>query len=378
MAAVVALHCIETMPSALPGVTPPGLVRVLSGFVKFGTIDFFLVSGFLLGDAFERGNPFAFMGRRLQKIGVPWLTWFLFTAVYFTIGKLLRHKLDLSLSTDSLTQIPLLVEGYLTGTAFWFVPNLLLSIFVLLLVRRHFRRAWLGCALFLITLFYAVNIYRGWVPSSHTVALGGYMFFLWLGALGARNYGWLVEKLARVSLWMVVLFVLLAALLATGEANILAHRGAPDPLNTLRLSNQLYSLATIVLILKIQRVMSPAFINVRKEIFGVYLSHSLVLAGLLFLPRRISESLPSYPAHFGAWSFLATAAGVSLLVFVLSIALTQTLSRYALLGWMVGDLPNTGARAEQESAGHRPAPVQAAPVEHQLLHVERRQSAPTI
>src|SRR3954453_20798804 len=43
--------------------------------VKFGTIGFYLVSGFLLGERLHRHTARVYLARRLKKVGVPWLVW---------------------------------------------------------------------------------------------------------------------------------------------------------------------------------------------------------------------------------------------------------------------------------------------------------------
>ncbi len=125
-------------------------------------------------------------------------------------------------------------------------------------------------------------------------------------------------------------------LLGYYEAALLEHLGSPDPLNTLRLSNQLFSVAVVLLLLKIKRSTWPAFVDVRRHTFGLYLSHSMVQVVLI---SALAEALIHHPI---AW-ILNTAAGRLALWFAVlaatygtSLAITRSLDAQPRLRWTVG------------------------------------------
>src|SRR5215472_17824439 len=72
MAAVVAMHCTENTHH-LTGGNPTSLM--VQPF-KFGTIGFFLISGFLMGKGLTHKKPSEYLVRRLRTVLLPWLLWF--------------------------------------------------------------------------------------------------------------------------------------------------------------------------------------------------------------------------------------------------------------------------------------------------------------
>jgi fucose 4-O-acetylase-like acetyltransferase len=339
MVAIVSVHSISSVL-----LTPLPWVRwLVESFIKFGTIDFFIISGFLLGDRFESGSPSTFLRRRLKKIVPPWSVWFLILTVWVLVaGRLLKHKSGLEL-------VQLVGAGALntlTSTPFWFVPNLFFSICLLLLVRKSLRKEWLGFSLFLATLFYTLNIYTCWVPSAHTVALCGYVFFIWLGALISRNYQWLLTRLQIVSVPVTLFIVVSLALISAGESHLVSRFTPSDPLNTLRFSNQLYSLGVIFLLMRLQRPVWPSFLNVRTQMFGVYLIHPLVLRFLLGLARSASHVFPSLSVPYSTAEMVTIGIALSTVVFSISAVLSRQIGQ-SRLGWLVGDLSARGAKPQE-------------------------------
>jgi hypothetical protein len=56
---------------------------VLRQSMKFGSIGFFLISGFLLGEGLTRMNPRRYFDRRLKAVLLPWLFW---GAIWFAVS----------------------------------------------------------------------------------------------------------------------------------------------------------------------------------------------------------------------------------------------------------------------------------------------------
>jgi membrane-bound acyltransferase YfiQ involved in biofilm formation len=230
-------------------------------------------------------------------------------------------------------------------TAFWFVPNLLLCIAVLLIFRRHLYSPWLGAGLLLANLVYVVNIYKLWFPSQHTVALFAFVFYLWLGSYAAQNFQKISGFCARVPAWVFLVLSILSGAAAYSETCLLKSLHNPDPLNTLRLSNQIFSIFVVLLIFKFTRATWPGIVDVRRHTFGLYLTHAIVLTFLLYPLKRIhlpagSSVRAADVASVALWA--TTAIGT----YLICLGVTRWLAGNSSLEWMVGLFPQEPRRSK--------------------------------
>lgn len=349
MAAIIAMHTIESYPGKCA--TSCSLIQ---GF-KFGTIGFFLVSGFLLGERIDEYNSSQYFTRRLKNILLPWLFWYLLysslrVAADFVHGRITLH------STGSLGRVYVHLTTGLQETAYWFVPNLLIALSVLLILRRSLRDIRLGLVFLGVSIFYAINIYGGWVPVEHTRAVFGFVFYLWLGACGAWHLAAVEKWLARIPVPLIVGLILLMNCLAVMEARLLLSLHSQNALNTLRITNQLASVVVVLAIVKIKRPLWPRFVDVRAHTFGLYLTHTVALTIMTSFIIRI---LP----HFMPTTIWVTLPGTIVFLPVLFVAVygvcllaVKWMLRYSCLRWTVG-LANKKGPARKpcpqaEAAGH--------------------------
>lgn len=268
MAGVVALHA-ELMSITWHG----GVYNVaLNQTVKFGTMCFFMISGFLLGDRLEDASPRAYLGRRLRTVALPWAIW---ASVH----------LAMSLAIDHLARgagarpLGWHLNNTVIASAYWFVPNILLSLTVLLVFRRWLDAWWFGAALGLTTLAHGLNLHvRMWSNTQHNSAFSGFIAFLWLGYQLRRNFPRVKAALARVSFRALGALAVATWALALGETWALARRFGDDFdfLSTLRVSNVLYSLSVFALMLKTTRSIELPGMDARRFTFGIYLLHPIV------------------------------------------------------------------------------------------------------
>jgi hypothetical protein len=159
MAAVVLLHCIGRSFS-LAGLPSGSLAeRCFTQLFKFATIGFFLVSGFLMGDSLTRRSPKEYLGRRLRRVFAPWLFWvLLFNGIMLVFVNSQFPLFSGSLSHSVLMVMEILHDS-IFATAYWFVPNLMVALCVLLLCRRFLFDLRLGFVLMCASLFYGLNMY---------------------------------------------------------------------------------------------------------------------------------------------------------------------------------------------------------------------------
>ncbi len=348
MVAVVGMHGQRVFEPL--GIHSPRPMQVLSTPLKFGTIAFFLISGFLLGDRLRTCDPITYLSRRLKRIFVPWTCWFL---LFFAMHLFAFHKSNGIPVTMTMAEAKIVwgrISYCMVDTAYWFVPNLMLGLCVLLVFRRSLYSLWLGAGLLAIDLFYVANMYEEWMPSKHTEAFLGFVFYLWLGSYVSGHLERLKRWLAGLSMYALAGLTALAALVAYGEAQVLFHRGSLDPLNTLRLSNQVFSVLVVLLLVKIGGKTWPSFVHVRRETFGIYLCHTIVVGGVLHLASKLAGKLAGswwLTTHFGLLVVCLLAGG---LTYGVSLGITKALAGWSWTGWLVGAV-DEGGREGQRASG---------------------------
>jgi surface polysaccharide O-acyltransferase-like enzyme len=310
MVAVVCLHC--TRAWTLTGPNDNRASYAAATLCKFGTIGFFLVSGFLLQESLAGRTSLSVLRRRIDKVALPWLAWFVFSLAVFFADDWLQHRSPHGAAVGAAMRFEL--ARLFTATSLWFVPNLFICLAVLLIFRRYLHRLALGAALLLVNLGYVVNIYRQWIPALHSEALFGFVFYLWLGHYAAIHRGAFARLLVRLRWPSLLAATTLMAFAAFGEARLLLETGKLDPLNTLRLSNQLFSILVVLCLAKLERATWPRFVDVPRHTFGIYLSHSLIVALVLTCARRLIDTQvgPTIAAHgwlrAGLWLVLTAMA----------------------------------------------------------------------
>nr|WP_139285160.1 acyltransferase [Terriglobus roseus] len=316
MLAVVALHSTQWIVSKpSEGIFP----LAAECLFKYGTISFFLISGFLLGNRIDTAAPLPYLSRRLKTLLVPWTFWFGLYVLYLIVGDF-GHRRIVSLSLVSWADM-VLTDVWIAAfsTSFWFVPNLALGLCILVLFRRYLHHAGLGVALFSINFLYVLNIYKEWFPPRHTYALFAFVSFLWLGSFAAQNFSRVSRVLDGVPMPVIVALAGLSYAGTIVEVQILTARHSVDPLNTLRLSNQVFSTLLVLLIVRLKSASWPGFIRVREQTFAIYLTHTIFLrAGSFPLnhwirPGFVEESGPAMSFLLRALLFIFAYGGSLLL-----------------------------------------------------------------
>ncbi|RKR85674.1 acyltransferase-like protein [Mucilaginibacter gracilis] len=249
-------------------------------FSKFGTVCFFLLAGFLIGDKFTDYTPGQYLKRRLDSTIVPWLFWSVFFIVLINFNlihaKILGHPDPAGVNVYQ-TLINSVTTTYLY-TNYWFIPNFLFCITLLLIFKRHLYSYKFGAVLFAFTLFYSINIYFSWIRPSHTVAIFGFVFFLWLGAQIHKNWQKVNDWIDKTSLAMWVILTVFTLGLSMAEMYLLRSLGVHDPYNTLRFSNVLYSLSFFFMLLKIRDFKFIHYLKPRETTYGIYLIHYVMVS----------------------------------------------------------------------------------------------------
>jgi hypothetical protein len=293
--------------------------------VKFGTYGFFLAAGFLMGQRFLSGGGWQYFKDRLAKIGGPAVFWFLLCTLSTAAFRMMSRG---GATPDRLVyEVGEAGRHFLTTSSYWFIPNLLISTLVLVCCRRYLFDVRLGALLLTIDLGYVANLYVRWSPIGHGEAIFGFTFELWLGAFAAHHYAAVKSWLGRTPGWVFAAGAILLGSCSFLESRLLALLVGFDSTDTLRLSNQLFSICVVLGIVKLQRPVWPSWFQTRRFVFGMFLVQPLFLLVLAVLVRAVFHRFNPFPAAFsliavataacGA-TFLGTAGGAFVLVRLLA------------------------------------------------------------
>jgi len=308
---------------------------------KFGTVTFYILAGFLIGDKIKTTTSLAYLKRRFDGTFKPWLFWlslFLILiyadlmVIYFKGGDFPGGDKPWAFLGDKLYYI-------VFDTSFWFILNFLGSISILLIFRKYLYSYKLGIFLAICSFFYSINLYYEWIPSRHTTAVLGFVFYLWLGVIMHKYYDlfnvW-IKKRSLVLLWTLTIITFVISCL---ESIYLMNSGIEhagvrvDPYNTLRFTNIVYSLVTFLLLYKIGNLKFIKNLNPRSTTYGIHLIHFIIIAQILpliFRPLNISgEGMSSLDLVFIQY-------GRFLFTYLVSYLLVYIINKIDKIKWIVG------------------------------------------
>jgi hypothetical protein len=333
MISIIWVHTILLWGAATSGVSY--LQVILFQAMKFGTIGFFLISGYLMGEGLTRTSAPRYFYRRVKVILVPWLFWGL---VWFAL-EILRHP-DLVLRPQGFDgSMHWLLHQYTKFVFFqsiyWFVPNFFLCLALLLWLHGKISDRVQGAIFLVFSAGYGINIYLKLFPERHTAALLGFVFYMWLGSMAYKHREMWSRWIDNVSWTALMLFTLLTAAFAVGEMHILTQVGSANEFNTLRLSNQAFSVLVTMMIVKCRRPLFPGTIAVRTETFGLFLLHPILLEVFqIFRDKLSGAAMKGIQANGVVLLSLSVSTFVG--IYLLSLILTKGIRRIPALRWTVG------------------------------------------
>jgi probable poly-beta-1,6-N-acetyl-D-glucosamine export protein len=300
MMSIVFEHCVGVYPFFPPYSTGFWVNLYMIQVAKFGTVIFFLLAGFLIGDKFTDYTPGQYLKRRFSNTFGPWLFW---TIVFNILGIWTLHITEGMYHDGRFTMANIIkkIEETYLYTNYWFIINFMISITLLLVFKRYLYSKVFGAILLGCTLFYCINIHYEWIPSGHTIAILGFIFFLWLGAQMRKSWGKVEQWVNRISYAAIVLGLAATFALSCYETTELMAVKASDPYNTLRISAVLYALCCFLFFLKIKKF---SFLNVlkpRQTTYGIYLIHYLIF---IFLLNEILRPFNIDDQHLGPLGFV--------------------------------------------------------------------------
>ncbi len=282
---------------------------------KFGTVIFFLLAGFLISDKFTDYTPGQYLKRRFSSTFGPWLFW---SGVYILCMIADLHVTG-KMYHDNRFNAANIWEGikvtYLY-TNYWFIINFMVSITLLLIFKRYLYSKAFGAVLLSFTIIYCINIHFEWFDPSHTTAILGFIFFLWLGAQLRKHWVAFEHWVENLSYGWLLFAMAVTYLTAGSEMLSLIKIHSIDPYNTLRFSNLIFSLEMFVLLLKIKTFKILNYLKPRQTTYGIYLVHYIIIVFVLkeiFRPFNIDKD------NLSVWGFVLYNTSGFIIVYTISI-----------------------------------------------------------
>jgi probable poly-beta-1,6-N-acetyl-D-glucosamine export protein len=302
---------------------------------KFVTIAFFLIGGFLINHKFQEYSAKQYLKNRFKNTIKPWLFWMLLFVALTIIDRLVAwHKgSDVGLLS---TNFPLYFYKLMNMTLFfspyWFILNFLICIAILLVFKRYLYKTWFGIILALLSLTYSLNLHFRWFETTHSAALFGFVFYLWLGVYLNRYFEAFKQWVARLSWGVIWTGIIITLALSMAESFYLLDTGLKDAYNTLRITNILYSLIVFVALFKMGPIKAIQHLHPRQTTFGIYLIHFIILERILYM---VFQPLALDFSQFNIWENTGITFARFLVAYVSSFYITLLLNR-TKLKWMVG------------------------------------------
>lgn len=218
-------------------------------------------------------------------------------------------------------------------SSYWFIFSFLIALGLFFVFWRHSDSTLYGLVTGLIAVFYSVNIYFGWIEQRHNLAMPAYLFYLWLGVWLSRHENVITYIQKMPNKWLVgsvVLFLCLAVV----ESKYLWSINSVSPFNTIRLSNQLFSMSFFALLLKNDFSSKLVWLNPRSESFGIYLYHLYFIEAFSIFSTYFSFMLYSVD-----YTGLAL-AGITILRWIIIYTLTLMfvkLVNQTRFRWLLGN-----------------------------------------
>lgn len=292
-------------------------LATLIQLVKFGTICFFLLAGFLIGENFSNTTALSYLKKRVKNTFLPWIFWSLFFLFIVVLGNVVAaYKFNNGhMDADYGSQFIDHVKMVYLYTSYWFIPNFLCCISILLVFRRKLYSYYLGAALLLFTLIYTINIYGEWIEPRHSTALLGFVFFLWLGAQINKNLTAIETWLNKTPVYLWVVLVILTLIAGVKEELFLRSLHSVDQYNSLRFTNIVYSLVCFFFLLRLKRFRFINKLKPRETTYGIYLIHFIIVYAV------IPEIFPSLRHNINNLS-LPQVLGYQLTRFIITYTVT--------------------------------------------------------
>lgn len=301
-------HLLSSLPARL-------IQSVALELGKAGTVFFFMIGGFLLESKINTYSISAFFKSRIKSTILPWIAIifsFCMLQVFCEPGSkmLLLHNGLMKLLSMVFSLLKLLIFHY----SFWFVPVFLISVSVVIFLKKWVYRHWLFFVFLGITVLYNLNLYYNWFNVSHTTAFLGYVSVLLIGVHARKNIDHLTSLCNRLSWRLLLALYLITFAVACAEGYLLSLHKSIDPYASLRISNILNAVVASVALLKFGPIYRINKLRPRNTVYGIFLIHNIAGWLLVFAGHKLLSSLNA--------SNVLLVVFISLILFALNFCLS--------------------------------------------------------
>ena len=265
---------------------------------KIGTLGFFLITGYFLGDKIQNYTVPGFIKRRFFTLLLPWCI-FLFLFVLAIFLETFPYNSVEQFNIRDTLKLLIKLTGYsIFYSVYWFVPTSVISVIILIFFKKYVKTLWFGTFLAFLTLFYCINLYFGWVAENHTKSVFAYIFFIWVGFKLKNNEGIIQSFLKRFSWRGILPAASLLFFAACFEGIMLMKSGSSDPFSTVRFSNIIFSILIFLALLKTEKLNWVNKLQPRQYVYGIYLVHCIILNLFLIVLKHFVTN-PLDIGHLG-------------------------------------------------------------------------------
>lgn len=299
---------------------------------RLGTIIFFIISGYFLSNRIKQYTITSYLKHRFKSVIFPWL---IFVLLCVMLQLLLIYAPGQLINTPFKKSLPVIItllSSSIFYAAYWFIPVSIFSACVLVLFKKHIQSRALGIVLGLVTLFYCINLYCGWIDANHTKSLAGYIFFMWLGTWVGRNINAVNAFTSKLNWYYVVAVLLILFAGSCNEAVLLRSIGCKDPFASIRFSNILLSCAIFLAFLKFKSIYQIKKLKPEKYVYGIYLVHSIIL---LEITPIILRALHKYNITHNIFWFLIVQVCFAAIIILISYVISA-LIKNSRLHFLIG------------------------------------------
>lgn len=261
--------------------TDQAIQSVLLQIGRIGTVMFFIITGYFLSDKITGFSVLSYLRYRLRSLIIPWaifLSLYILIQVFHTVS--LKQLVEGNLS-GALQLVSGLFKAFVFHSAYWFVPVSVAATLILIAFKNHVNKKGFGLLLAVISVFYSINLYHGWISVNHTKAIAGYVFYIWLGVQIKNNIHTLHAVLAKISWPALICLASVTFVIACMEGMKLTAIGSQDPYASIRWSNAVLSILLLLSCLKSGKMGGINNLNPQSNVYGVYLAHSIIISELL-------------------------------------------------------------------------------------------------
>jgi len=303
---------------------------------KFGTITFYILAGFLIGDKIHSTTSLNYLKRRFDGTFKPWLFWILvfLTLIYADVTVIYFKGGDAPAFEKPFDFFWGRIQYIIVDTSFWFILNFLGSISILLIFRKYLYHYWVGILLGVCSIFYSINIYFEWIPSRHTTAILGFVFYLWLGVIMHQYFDKFNNWIRSIKSSYLIALTALTFIGSCWESLfIMNDHIKADPYNTLKITNIIYSLTAFLLLYKIGNLKFIKRLNPRSSTYGIHLIHYIIIVQIL---PMIFRPLQIYPDGRTSFDLVIIQYFRFILTYFVSYLLVYLINKVNKLKWIVG------------------------------------------